>query len=307
VGRLFPSLAAHSAALLAGAVAAAQQPPLLSLPPVAVGVAWRLDPPRQGSLVELCVAPPARAGDSVVAILGELAGEPLHFEARRAVAGVPLDAPDTVALQIVLHWATAAVQRVAVRLPVVARRGRVERLRTAPEFAREPDSALAVRIVAERELQRDAARRAHAVPRLWAQAFVRPRPSRVTSPFGARRELNGVPRGVHAGMDLAGAMDTPVRAANRGVVALVGHFFYGGISVYLHHGAGLMTVYNHLSRVSVAAGDTVERGQLIGRVGATGRVTGPHLHWAAHYGRLAVAPDDLLTLLATPVPPTDRD
>jgi murein DD-endopeptidase MepM/ murein hydrolase activator NlpD len=298
VGRLFPNLAVHSAALLAAAVAAAQQPPLLSLPPVTVGLAWRPDPPRQGSLVELRVALPVRAGDSIIAILGELAGEPLHFEALRAVAGVPLDAPDTVALEIVLHWASAAVQRVAVHLPVVARRGRVERLRTAPEFAREPDSALAARIVAERELQRDAARRGHAVPRLWAQAFVRPRPSRVTSPFGARRELNGVPRGVHAGMDLAGAMGTPVRAANRGVVALVGHFFYGGISVYLHHGAGLMTVYNHLSRATVAAGDTVERGQVIGRVGATGRVTGPHLHWAAQYGRWAVDPEDLRTLLA---------
>jgi hypothetical protein len=298
VGRLFPSLLVHSAALWAATIAAAQQPPLLSLPPAAVELAWRPDPPRQGSLVELRVAPPVRAGDSIVAILGELAGEPLHFEARRAVGGVPLDAPDTVALQIVLHWASAAVQRVAVRLPVVARRGRVERLRTAPEFAREPDSALAARIVVERELQRDAASRGHAMPRLWAQAFVRPRPSRVTSPFGARRELNGVPRGVHAGMDLAGAMGTPVRAANRGVVALVGHFFYGGISVYLHHGAGLMTVYNHLSRATVAVGDTVERGQVIGRVGATGRVTGPHLHWAAQYGRMAVDPEDLRTLLA---------
>lgn len=299
MGRFFPSLAVHAAALLAAAVAAAQQsPPLLALPPVAVGVAWRPDPPRQGSLVELRVAPPVRAGDSIVAILGELAGEPLHFEAGRAVGGVPLDAPATVPLQIVLHWASAAVQRVAVRLPVVARRGRVERLRTAPEFAREPDSALAARIVAERELQRDAARRGHAVPRLWAQPFVRPRPSRVTSPFGARRELNGVPRGVHAGMDLAGAMGAPVRAANRGVVALVGHYFYGGISVYLHHGAGLMTVYNHLSRATVAAGDTVERGQVIGRVGATGRVTGPHLHWTAQYGKMAVDPEDLRALLA---------
>jgi murein DD-endopeptidase MepM/ murein hydrolase activator NlpD len=284
--------------LLAARLAAAQQPPLLSLPPVAVDLVWRPDPPRQGSLVELRVAPPVRAGDSIVAIVGELAGEPLHFEAMRAVAGVPLDAPDTLVLQIAMHWASAAIQRVAVRLPVVARRGRVERLRTAPEFAREPDSALAARIVAERELQRDAARRGHAVPQLWAHAFVRPRSSRVTSPFGARRELNGVSRGVHAGMDLAGAMGTPVRAANRGVVALVGHFFYGGISVYLHHGTGLMTVYNHLSRATVVVGDTVDRGQVIGRVGATGRVTGPHLHWAAQYGRLSVDPADLLALLA---------
>ncbi len=87
-----------------------------------------------------------------------------------------------------------------------------------------------------------------------------------------------------------------MRASNRGIVALVGDFFYGGISVYLHHGDGLMTVYFHLSRALVAGGDTVERGQIIGRVGVTGRVTGPHLHWQAQYGAVAFDPTDLLKL-----------
>jgi murein DD-endopeptidase MepM/ murein hydrolase activator NlpD len=77
---------------------------------------------------------------------------------------------------------------------------------------------------------------------------------------------------------------------------LVGDFFYGGRSVFIHHGAGLMTVYHHLSRPLVAVGDTVTRGQIIGLVGATGRVTGPHLHWAAQYGFVAFDPTDLLTL-----------
>ena len=97
-------------------------------------------------------------------------------------------------------------------------------------------------------------------------------------------------------VDFRGAVGAPIRAANRGVVALVDRFFLGGRVVYIDHGAGVVTGYLHLSRFLVAAGDTVERGQTIGLVGATGRVTGPHLHWTARYGAITVNPMDLLTL-----------
>ncbi|MDH5549301.1 MAG: M23 family metallopeptidase, partial [Gemmatimonadota bacterium] len=83
---------------------------------------------------------------------------------------------------------------------------------------------------------------------------------------------------------------TPVKAANRGVVALTGDFYYAGNVVYLDHGRGLMTVYMHLSQIHVQRGDTVAAGQVIGDVGATGRVTGPHLHWVARYGPISVDP-----------------
>jgi murein DD-endopeptidase MepM/ murein hydrolase activator NlpD len=279
-------------------VAAAQQAP----PGVPFAARPRI--PRQGSLIALRVMPPPKAGDSVVAVLGELAGEPLHFEQRpaggfRALGGVPLDAPDTIAIRVELHRSSGFVDTAEVRLPVARRRAVVESIATGPRFVDVPDSVLA-RITAERELTRQVARGAHDLPRLWVQPFLRPRPqgSRVTSPFGARRVVNGIPGSRHPGVDVAGAAGARVRAANRGVVALVGDFFYGGISVYVYHGAGLMTAYHHLSRAAVAVGDTVERGEVIGRVGATGRVTGPHLHWGAQYGRLSVDPVDLLTLLA---------
>ena len=97
-------------------------------------------------------------------------------------------------------------------------------------------------------------------------------------------------------MDFAGSAGSPVRAANRGVVALVDNFFLAGNVVYIDHGDGVVTGYFHLSRTLVAEGDTVVRGQEIGLVGATGRVTGPHLHWSARYGALTVNPIDLLTL-----------
>jgi len=292
-------LSYHVLSLTLAAMAAAQQAP--------PGVPFAAQPPipRQGSLLALRVTPAPKDGDSVVAVLGELAGEPLHFEQRPAggfgaLGGVPLDAPDTIAVRLELHRASGFVDTAEVRLPVARRVAVVERIATGPGFADVPDSVLAARITAERELTRQVARGAHDVPRLWVMPFVRPRPqgSRVTSPFGARRVVNGIVGGRHPGMDVAGPAGAMVHVANRGVVALVGDLFYGGISVYVYHGAGLMTAYHHLSRASVAVGDTVERGEVIGRVGATGRVTGPHLHWGAQYGRLSVDPVDLLTLLA---------
>lgn len=280
---------------LAVAAVVAVQQPFAIRPPV----------PRQGSLVSLLVTPPSRDGDSAVAVLGELSGEPLHFVRRqggefRALGGVPLDAPDTIAVRLQIQRASGVIDTTEIQMLVARRTSRVERITTAARFVDEPDSAEAERIATERELARDVARSAHDVPRLWSEPFVRPRPpaSRVTSPFGVQRQVNGILGRKHAGLDVAGAKGAPVRAANRGVVAMVGDWYYGGISVYLYHGDGLTTAYHHLSRATVAMGDTVARGQVIGRVGATGRVTGPHLHWGVQYGRVSVDPADLLKLLA---------
>ncbi|HEU4565965.1 MAG TPA: M23 family metallopeptidase, partial [Gemmatimonadaceae bacterium] len=153
-----------------------------------------------------------------------------------------------------------------------------------------PDSATAARIARESAAAMAVARASHDTPRLWRGPFTRPRDSRITSRFGAGREFNGAVRSRHTGVDFAGATGAPVRAANRGVVALVADFFLAGRAVYIDHGAGLVTGYFHLSRADVAVGDTVSRGQVIGRVGATGRVTGPHLHWIARYGEVTVDP-----------------
>jgi len=251
-------------------------------------IGWQPATPRQGSLI--VVSAPG-------AITGEVAGEPLHFREGNALAAVPLSATDSIRLETLsIRWDGAVVGNTAY-MPVAPRKAPVnEQVRAAERFTPPPDSALLARIDAERTLMRDAARRAHELPRLWKLPFMRPRTARITSVFGSGRQVNGVWRSRHVGLDIAGPKGAPVRAANRGIVALVGEFFYGGISVFVHHGDGIMTVYYHLSRALVAAGDTVERGQLIGRVGATGRVTGPHLHWGAQYGSVAFNPTDLLKL-----------
>ena len=112
--------------------------------------------------------------------------------------------------------------------------------------------------------------------------------------FGARRVFNNEPRSPHAGADYRATSGTPVLAAADGRVALAADHFFGGKSVYLFHGGGLITVYMHLSRISVKEGDEVKRGRTIGAVGATGRVTGPHLHFAARWHGARVDPELLL-------------
>ncbi len=229
---------------------------------------------------------------------GEMGGEPLHFEMAedstwRALGGVPVAAEDSVEIRLVTaeggradtssHW-----------IPLTAAAPPVERLRVDPRFSRPLSKALRARVERELESARAAGRRSHDTPRLDDGRFTLPVESRVTSPYGVRREYNGELRSRHLGTDLAGSTGTPVRAPARGVVALVGRFYYAGNVVYLDHGRGLTTGYLHLSQVDVTVGDTVERGGLIGRIGATGRVTGPHLHWVARYGTV---PLDAMTLV----------
>jgi murein DD-endopeptidase MepM/ murein hydrolase activator NlpD len=251
-------------------------------------ITWQPATPRQGSLIVISEAD---------AITGQVAGEPLHFRDGKALAAVPLTTNDSIHVQtLLIRWDGAVIGHRAT-VPVAVRKVPVdEQVRAAERFTAPPDSALQARIDRERVLSREASLRAHKVPRLWRQPFIRPRTARITSVFGSGRQVNGVWRSRHYGLDIAGPKGAPVRVSNRGVVALVGNFFYGGNSIFVHHGDGIMTVYHHLSRVLVAVGDTVERGQLIGKVGATGRVTGPHLHWGAQYGTISFDPTELLKL-----------
>lgn len=119
----------------------------------------------------------------------------------------------------------------------------------------------------------------------WTQsrtehAFVLPVQGRKSSSFGVRRILNGQPRNPHSGMDIAAATGTPVIAPATATVLDTGHFFYTGKTVLLDHGQGLISLYAHLAGIDVNIGDQLQQGQSLGTIGATGRVTGPHLHWS---------------------------
>jgi murein DD-endopeptidase MepM/ murein hydrolase activator NlpD len=270
-------------------------------------VIWSPVHPAQGSLVSLSVYPDssAGAGSEAVTFTAGAAGEPLHFDAITgegrywALAAVPLDAPDSMMVRLTVEHDGGATDTLAFQVPIASRAAGTDSLHRSTAMSHMGESSVVARGMREADEMRAARLRSHDVPRLWREPFVRPVPGRVTSGFGTWRAWDGVLKGRHDGVDLAGAAGTPVRAANRGGVALVAAQYYGGLTILIDHGAGLVTSYQHLSHAGVAVGDTVVRGAVIGRVGATGNVTGPHLHWGASYGGIQV---DALTLLAVEPP-----
>ncbi|MGH9425369.1 MAG: M23 family metallopeptidase, partial [Terriglobia bacterium] len=129
--------------------------------------------------------------------------------------------------------------------------------------------------------------------KLWQGRFRPPVSSQLTSGFGRRRIVNNQPRSPHSGVDLKATSGTLIKAANAGKVVLAEDLYFSGNTVVLDHGLGLYTYYAHCSTMAVKPGDIVTRGQVIGEVGATGRVTGPHLHWACRLNEARVNPLEL--------------
>jgi len=275
-------------------------PPLAAQTGTDVHVTARPERPVQGTLFRITV----RLDDpaSVLGMGATLAGETLHFHvhadgSRAALAAAPLGASGRLELPLLVMRRSGAVDTVRVTIPVGEGEYRMERLTVAPQFGTPPDSATAARIASEQAKAMRVSRRSHATPLMLGDTVIRPRDSRITSGFGDGREFNGQVQSRHTGLDFAGNVGAPVYAAARGVVALVGSFYLAGNVIYIDHGEGLVTAYFHLSRQDVTAGDTVEAGQVIGRVGATGRVTGPHLHFVARFGRITVSPLSFLSIL----------
>lgn len=131
----------------------------------------------------------------------------------------------------------------------------------------------------------------------WQEGFIEPVKGRISGLFGGQRIMNGVKRNPHGGTDIAAPEGTPVKAAASGIVMLSApDLFYSGNVVVIDHGHGLQTIYAHLKEYNVKKGDKVKQGDIIGKVGKTGRVTGPHLHWGASLRGTRFNPYSLLNI-----------
>jgi len=180
-------------------------------------------------------------------------------------------------------------------LSVVDKAYPTRRLTVAPRYV-EPPPDVVERIT--REAQQQTEIFASDTPdRFWRGGWNRPVPGEATSAFGSRSVFNGQPRRPHSGADFRAATGTPVKAPNGGLVVMTGDTYFSGGSVILDHGWGLYSYFAHLSKILVQEGDRVDAGQGVGHAGATGRVTGPHLHWTLRLSGARVDPLSLVELL----------
>lgn len=215
-------------------------------------------------------------------------GKPLAFRKEHdkwtALAGVDLDTKPG-RYPLVLNGETH-------KIAVISRPYRVARITVAPEFVK-PPKEVETRIDAEREFKKKVFA-ASPAERLWHGRFAAPTSTGQTSPFGTRRTYNGNTRSIHQGLDFAAATGTPIHAANSGRAVIARDMYFEGGLVVIDHGDSLFTLYMHLSEFLVKEGALVEKGQPIAKSGASGRVTGPHLHFGVQWQGSYLEPATLL-------------
>jgi len=213
-----------------------------------------------------------------------------HGDTAEALVGIPVEEePGLLRVKV-----TAGALTLDGGLEVVPPEFPERKLTVASKFVKIPKAAKA-RIKADQA----AYQKAWATPfrpRAFGDNFEKPRDAVITAHFGDKRTLNGKKTTQHFGLDLDGSTGDEIRAANDGRVVMVRDCYTSGNTVLVEHGAGLITSYFHMSKFLVKPGQEVKRGELLGLVGKTGRVTGPHLHFGAHIGTLWVNPQALLAL-----------
>jgi murein DD-endopeptidase MepM/ murein hydrolase activator NlpD len=245
------------------------------------------------------------AAQGAVEVDGEWQGRKIEFfrakdgRAWLALAGVDVESPvGSSTLHISVKTASGEMRDMSEPVEIHAAHYRTETLNVEPKFV-EPGPEELKRIEAEVALKDKVFGASLAEPE-WSGDFRAPVAAQPTDSFGVRRTFNGKLASVHKGMDFRAALGTPVHAANSGVVVLARPLYYEGNCVVIDHGLGLFTISMHLSRIDVHEGDRVMKGQRLGLSGATGRVTGPHLHWAVRWQGAYLDPAQLLKMdLAT--------
>jgi murein DD-endopeptidase MepM/ murein hydrolase activator NlpD len=257
----------------------------------------RLRVPR-GEIVELKVY-----GEGLSSVEGRWAQGNLPFYAVApgsfaAIIGVDLEAKPGASKITISARNDAGRQRQAETIvQTLSKSFREESIKVAPGFDQLSPEAL--ELIRMERADFALAFATPAAERFWEAPFIRPVPHESSSSFGYRRIINGKPRAPHTGADLRAPLGTEVLAANHGRIVLTGNYFFAGQSIVLDHGHGLYTMYFHLSEFKVDAGTMVRRGDVIALSGMSGRVTGPHLHWAARLGNARIDPMELIQKIST--------
>ena len=204
------------------------------------------------------------------------------------LVGIPLTAP-AGKTHLTIEWGSGA-QRLTRKVPFEVRQGTYgeETLTVDPRHVRPSPKDLERIRREQEELKQIYASGSRS--RLWQGAFRVPVPGEMNGPFGTRRVFNGELQSHHTGTDFRAQTGDPVHAAAAGVVRLTKDLFYSGNAVVIDHGAGVFTSYSHLSRIDVKVGQKIGNGQAVGLAGATGRATGPHLHWGVKVNSINVDP-----------------
>jgi murein DD-endopeptidase MepM/ murein hydrolase activator NlpD len=262
----------------------------------------RTDPERlvNGSAFVVRVTPPP--GTEWQAVEATLDGRAIAFAPAAdgtwsGIGGVDFDAaPGAHELSLVAFGRGGTGETFAIPLAVAHEERPTSRL-TVPKRFIAPDAKTRARIERERELKARLLA-ASAADRLFAGRFAPPLASRTSEGYGIERVFNGTRQSVHYGLDYRASKGTPVAAMNAGRVLLARDLFYEGRCVAVDHGQGLVTLYLHFSRLDVKEGNRIARGQRLGLSGASGRVTGPHLHVAVRWRGLYLDPASLLALPA---------
>jgi hypothetical protein len=285
-------------ALVAWALTAASPAP-------AIQIAERSRSLQPGELVVLSIELPEAAGQvHVRAFNRDVIAYPDGDRMWRALVGIDLDVkPGAYPVTADAGSGASRVHGV-YDLHVVPRVFRTRRLTVDEGFVTPPASEQA-RIDREAKLLADTWN-ASAPQRQWTTAFVRPVPHEANSAFGTRSIFNGKPRNAHGGADFLSPAGTPIHAPNAGRIAIARNLYFSGNTVVIDHGLGLFSMLAHMSAIDVHEGDHVAAGQVLGRVGATGRVTGPHLHWAVRAGGARVDPLSVLALLGADTKTVER-
>ena len=239
-----------------------------------------------------------RSARSLTSLSGAWQGRKVFFdfeESSRTWYGLAGVGIDTASGQYILALEATLTNgaRIISSHPVTVGRGNYPTIDIlVPQQFTEPDAETLARIKKERAIKNKAFSRI-TNERLWIGGFAAPIDSVITDFYGVKRIFNGARQSIHQGLDFRADTGTPIGAMNNGTVLIAQRMFYEGGFIVLNHGRGLMTLYMHLSEIKVNEGDRVKTGQIIGSSGATGRVTGPHLHVGVRWQGFYLNPETL--------------